>query len=415
MQKKITANVIKNKKPSSAAVVPYGFQRKLKGITTPEDLMRLAREIAMQNAPQQIPQYEEIEEEEIPYDDEFEDEIEEPAPRRNTMTKALTVRATSIPPAEPEAPSYTRAPWYEHGMSETEAMVIDLYAKGLTTRDIVNHLKRAHNIELSQPAISSMTDKVFPFIKDWQMRPLSPCYPILYMDGIHFKVRDAGKIISKVAYVALGFNINGQKDILGIWVSESEGAKFWAHVMNDLKNRGVEDILIACVDGLKGFPEAIRGIFPLADVQVCVVHQIRHTLMFISHKDKKRFAEDLRSVYTASNEERALSALHEMEEHWPQYASYLRTWERRWADLAPFFGYPDSIKRMIYTTNTIENLNRQFRKVTKTTQLFPTDDALIKLLWLAQCDITETWNVTARNWGEVIGEFNYMFPDRIAF
>lgn len=414
MQKK-TTKIIRARKSSA---LPYGFQQKLKSVSSPEDIMRLAQELAARGAiqmqPEPEPEEEIVEEEEMYEDDEFEEEPAKPAPR-GAGTRSLVVRATTPAPQEPEAPSYTRAPWYEHGMGDTEAMVIDLYAKGLTTRDIVNHLKRAHNIDLSQPAISSITDKVFPFVKDWQSRPLSPIYPIMYLDGIHFKVRDAGKIVSKVAYIALGFNIEGQKEILGIWVSDTEGAKFWAHVLNDLKNRGVEDILIACVDGLKGFPEAIRGIFPQADVQVCVVHQIRHTLMFISHKDRKRFAEDLRSVYTASNEERAMQALQEMQHHWPQYASYLRSWEKRWPDLAPFFGYPDSIKRMIYTTNTIENLNRQFRKVTKTTQLFPSDDALIKLLWLAQCDITEGWRVTARNWGEVVGEFNYLFPDRIQF
>lgn len=415
MQKK-NAKIIRNRKPS---VLPYGFQQKLKGISSPEDIIRLAQELAARGAvqlPTEPEQDEEevIEEDDVFEDDDIEDEPIRPAPRRST-SRSLVLRATDIPPEEPQAPSYTRAPWYEHGMSETEAMVIDLYAKGLTTRDIVNHLKRTHGIDLSQPAISSITDKVFPFVKDWQTRPLSHCYPIMYLDGIHFKVRDAGKIVSKVAYVALGFNIAGQKEILGIWVAETEGAKFWAHVLNDLKNRGVDDVLIACVDGLKGFPESIKAVFPQADVQVCVVHQIRHTLMFISHKDRKRFAEDLRSVYTASNEERAMQALQEMQHHWPQYASYLKSWEKRWPDLAPFFGYPDSIKRMIYTTNTIENLNRQFRKVTKTTQLFPSDDALIKLLWLAQCDITEAWRVTARNWGEVVGEFNYLFPDRIQF
>ena len=218
-----------------------------------------------------------------------------------------------------------------------------------------------------------------------------------------------------MAYIALGINLYGQKEVLGIWVSESEGAKFWMHVLNDLKNRGVEDILITCVDGLKGFPEAIKAMFPRTEVQVCVVHQIRHTLMFISHKDKKKFADYLKTVYTASSEDAALEALKEVQKQWPQYASYLKSWETRWSDLAPFFGYPESIKRMIYTTNTIENLNRQFRKVTKTTQVFPHDDALVKLLWLAQADITEKWRVTAHNWGEIMAQFTILFPDRITF
>jgi putative transposase len=187
------------------------------------------------------------------------------------------------------------------------------------------------------------------------------------------------------------------------------------HVLNELKNRGVDDILITCVDGLKGFPDAIKTIFPRTEVQVCVVHQIRHTLMFISHKDKKKFAEHLKTVYTANTEDAGLQALKEMEKNWPQYSSYLKSWEDRWSDISPFFAYPQAIKRIIYTTNTIENLNRQFRKATKTTQVFPHDDSLLKLLWLAQADFTEAWHITSRNWGEVMAQFGILFPDRIKF
>lgn len=307
------------------------------------------------------------------------------------------------------------SPWHDVAGNDTEAMVIDLYAKGLTTRDIVNHLKRSHNIELSQPTISNITDKVFPLVKEWQSRALSSCYPILYLDGMHFKVREAGKIASKVAYIALGINQFGQKEVLGIWVSETEGAKFWMHVLNDLKNRGVDDILIACVDGLKGFPEAIKAMYPHTDVQVCIVHQIRHTVMFIASKDKEQFCAELKSIYNAPNEEAGLDALKEMMDRWPQYQAYLKSWETRWADIAPFFSYPQSVRKTVYTTNAIENLNRQFRKVTKTTQIFPHDDALLKLLWLAQADITQSWVLGTRNWSEVMAQLSIMFPDRVHF
>lgn len=306
-------------------------------------------------------------------------------------------------------------PWHDVVSGDTDAMVIDLYAKGLTTRDIANHLKSNHGIELSQPSISAITDKVFPLVKEWQARPLSPCYPIIYLDGMHFKVREAGKIASKCAHIALGITPFGQKEILGIWISETEGAKFWLGVLNDIKNRGVDDVLIVCVDGLKGFPDAIKTIYPKAEVQSCVVHQIRHTVMFIPHKDKEQFCIDLKSVYMAHNEEAGREALHEVMNRWPQYHSYLKSWEDRWADLAPFFSYPEPVRKIIYTTNTIENLNRQFRKVTKTTVVFPHDDALLKLLWLAQTDLSQTWTMPVRNWGEAMAQLTILFPDRVQF
>jgi transposase-like protein len=237
----------------------------------------------------------------------------------------------------------------------------------------------------------------------------------LYLDGMHFKVREAGKIASKVAYIALGINQFGQKEVLGIWVSETEGAKFWMHVLNDLKNRGVDDILIACVDGLKGFPEAIKAMYPHTDVQVCVVHQIRHTVMFIASKDKDQFCIELKSVYNAPSEEAGLDALKVMMERWPQYQAYLKSWEARWSDIAPFFSYPQAVRKTVYTTNAVENLNRQFRKVTKTTQIFPHDDSLLKLLWLAQADITQKWVLGTRNWSEVMAQLSIMFPDRVHF
>jgi putative transposase len=303
---------------------------------------------------------------------------------------------------------------YRHVSSrELEDQIVDLYAKGLTTRDITNHLKATHGVELSTSAISAITDKVFPLVKEWQARPLSAQYPILYLDALWFKVRDAGKIVSKCAYIALGINEQGYKEVLGIWVAESEGAKFWLQVLTEIKNRGVESVLIACVDGLKGFPDAIKTVFPEAEVQTCIVHQVRHTLKFVSHKDRKQFAESLKAIYGAPTETAGLQALDDAIRKWPQYSISLQRWQDRWQDLAPFFSYPEAIRRIMYTTNAIENLNRQFRKVTKTTQVFPHDDSLIKLLWLAQEDLARTWTMAAHNWGQILTQFTILFPEKV--
>lgn len=405
------------KKQQNTNVLPADFQKKLKSITNPKELFEFMSQFASPIQPKaptapasQKPNYD-LDEDDIEFDEEDEDERDTTPNRIETGLVPIAKERVSRTPQQPN----NRSAWYDIVTNDTEAMVIDLYARGLTTRDIVNFMKRTQNIELNQPAISSITDKVFPLVKEWLYRPLSACYPVVYLDGIHFKVRDAGKITSKVAYIALGVNQYGQKEVMGIWISETEGSKFWMHVLNDLKNRGVDDILIACVDGLKGFPEAIKTIFPRTDVQVCIVHQIRHTLMFISHKDKKKYADFLKTIYTAPSEGAALDALHEVQKQWPKYASYLEGWEKRWSDLSPFFGYPEAIKKMIYTTNTIENLNRQFRKVTKTTQVFPHDEALVKLLWLCQANISDGWRVAQRNWGEIMAQFTILFPDRIRF
>lgn len=372
------------------------YQDRIKSITTPEEAAAFAQELL---APMLVGIGEKKPVTEVA--------LPEPKPKKTYRRKSAFSAAEKIDPQ--------LSPWYDVVGGETEAMVVCLYAKGLTTRDIVNYLKSVHDIDMSQPSISAITDKVFPLVKEWQSRPLSSCYPVVYLDGLHFKVREAGKITSKVAYIVLGVNQYGQKEVLGIWIGQSEGAKFWAQVLNDMKNRGVEDILIACVDGLKGFPEAITAIFPNTEVQVCITHQIRHTIKFVPHKDKERFCADLKMVYTAPTDEAGMVALQEMMERWPQYRSYLKSWENRWADLSPFFAYSEPIRRMIYTTNAIENLNRQFRKVTKTTTVFPHDDALLKLLWLAQADISQSWTLPVRNWGEIMAQISVMFPDRVEF
>lgn len=297
--------------------------------------------------------------------------------------------------------------------SDVEEKIISMYAKGMTTRDINGHMKDIYGINISADMVSSITDKVIPFVQEWQNRPLAKLYPIVYLDGVHFKVREAGKIVSKCAYISLGIREDGLKEILGIWVGENEGAKFWMGVLNEMKNRGVEDILIVCIDGLSGFSEAIKGVFPEAEIQQCIVHQIRNTTKYIPHKDKKKFCADLRTIYTAPTEEAGFEALKEVKEKWPQYAPYLESWNRKWDELSTFFIYPPEIRRIIYTTNTIESLNRQFKKVTKTTSIFPHDTALKKLLWLAQRDISKKWDKPIPNWGKILPQFAVFFPNKI--
>jgi putative transposase len=303
---------------------------------------------------------------------------------------------------------------YETVESDVEERIIAMYAKGLTTRDIHTYMKDIYGVEVSAGMVSTITDKVLPLVTEWQARPLAPTYVVVYLDGIHFKTRDSGKIINKCSYTILGINEQGHKELLGIWIGQTEGSKFWAQILNELKNRGVADILIACVDGLAGFDEAIKASYPHTQIQQCVVHQIRNTLKYIPHKHKKELAQDLRAVYTASTEEAGLMALEDVKGRWPQYALYLKSWEDKWHLLSPFFAYPPEIRRIIYTTNTIENLHRQFRKITKTTTVFPHDEALIKLLWLAQEDISKQWQLPIRNWGEIIAQLVLMFPERIS-
>jgi len=310
------------------------------------------------------------------------------------------------------APSSNES-WKEFADNDLEEKVIALYAKGLTTRDIMNYVKEHHHTEISQATISNITDKVYPLIKEWQARPLASVYAFVYLDGLRFKVRDGGKIVNKCAYIALGISSQGQKEVLGIWIAETESAKFWMGILNELKNRGVDDVLIACVDGLRGFSEAIKAIYPDAEIQQCIVHQIRHTVKFMPNKDRELFCEDLRTIYSAPTEEAGHDALEKIKEKWPRYQPYLKSWEDKWSELAPFFAYPEAIRKAMYTTNAIESLNHQFRKVTKTTMVFPHDDSLEKLLWLAQDDIAKGWSKPVRNWGEIITQLVILFPGKI--
>lgn len=301
---------------------------------------------------------------------------------------------------------------YETRSRALDEQIVTLYAKGNSTRQIADFAHEVYGVNVSADMVSEITDKVLPLVEEWQNRPLNDCYPIVYLDGIHHKVRENGRIVSKCAYIIMGISLEGKKDVLGIWIGENESSKFWMGVLNEIRSRGVKDVLIACVDGLKGFSEAIKAIYPETEIQKCIVHQIRNTTKFIPHKHKKDFCKDLKCIYTAVTEEAGLKALQITKEKWKSYSIYLKSWEDNWPELSTFFTYPEEIRHIIYTTNAIENLNRQFRKITKTTTIFPHDTALRKLLWLAQEDITKKWHMPVRNWGSIAAQFAILFPDR---
>ena len=304
---------------------------------------------------------------------------------------------------------------YERTIGPIEDKIISMYAKGMTTRDIQSHIQEMYGLDISATLVSNITDKIVHIATEWQNRPLESIYPIIFFDAIHYKVRDESKkVVSKAAYTCLGVELNGRKDLLGLWVGEAEGANFWLSVLTELKNRGVKDILIACIDGLKGFPDAINTVFPKAEIQLCVIHQIRNTLKYIASKDQKEFMKQLKTVYTAPTEEAALENLNVLEENWSQkYSLALKSWKQNWNNLATFFKYPEEIRTIIYTTNAVEAVHRQFRKVTKARSLFPNDDALRKMLYLAYRDLSKKWTIPIRNWSIVISNFSIIFEERL--
>ena len=303
-------------------------------------------------------------------------------------------------------------PKYKTAQSDVEEKIIAMYAKGMTTRDINAYMHDIYGVDVSASMVSSMTDLILPQIAEWQNRLLSPLYAFVYLDGIHFKVRKENRVVTKCAYIVLGVNESGRKEVLGIWIGEAESSKFWMGILSELKSRGVSDILIVCTDGLTGFEEAIKATYPGAVIQQCIVHQVRNTLKYVPHKDKAKVAKSLRGVYTAPNEKTGLEALDAVKKEFPQYALYLKSWETKWHLLSPFFEYPEEIRRVIYTTNTIEGLNRQYRKVTKTTSVFPHDQALLKLLYLATADISKKWTMPVFNWGTIIVQLSILFPEK---
>ena len=292
--------------------------------------------------------------------------------------------------------------------------ILSLYARGMTVREIQGHLEEMYGTEVSPTLISSVTDAVADEVKAWQSRPLDALYPIVYLDCIHVKVRDSGTVRAKAVYLALGINMAGEKELLGIWIAQTEGAKFWLQVITELKNRGVQDIFIACVDGLKGFPEAIETIYPKTAVQLCVVHLVRYSLNYISWKLRKEVALDLRTIYAAATVEEAEQRLDEFEEKWgAAYPSIAQSWRRNWPRIIPFFDYPPEIRKVIYTTNAIESVNMSLRKITKNRGSFPSDESLLKLFYLALNNISKKWTMPIRDWKAALNRFTIQFEDRM--
>jgi transposase-like protein len=304
---------------------------------------------------------------------------------------------------------------HQNDVSSIEDQVLSMYAKGMSVRDIQTHLSDIYGVEASPALISNITDKIMPVIRDWQSRPLQEVYAVLFLDAIHYKVRQEGQIVNKAAYMIIGIDLDGQKDVLGMWIGESESAKFWLNILNELKNRGVKDILITSVDNLSGFSEAISACFPQTQIQKCIVHQIRNSTRYVSYQDLKKFTTDLKPIYKAISEEKALEELDRFEEKWgKKYPLAIKSWRSNWTELATFFRYPAEIRKIIYTTNIIESYHRQLRKVTKPKSVFPTDDALLKILYLITVDITKKWTGRIQNWGLILAQFSIYFEDRLA-
>ena len=303
---------------------------------------------------------------------------------------------------------------YETVCNELDKKIISLYAKGMSTRDIQAEVEDLYGITLSPSMISKITDKVIATATEWQNRMLDEIYPLVYLDAMYFKVRSNGKIVNKAVYICLGYTLEGYKDILGIWVDEAEGAKFWLSICNDLKNRGVKKILIACMDGLKGLPQAIKTVFPTVDIQTCIVHQIRNSIKYIASKDKKAFMKDLKEVYKAPTEDLALAQLDNLKEKWgSNYGMVIDSWYNNWNNLDTFFKFSPQIRKLIYTTNVLEGFNRQVRKFTKVRTIFPTDESLNKCVYLATMEIMEKWTQPIHNWGTTLAELSLYFEEQL--
>jgi len=303
---------------------------------------------------------------------------------------------------------------YETVCNELDKKIISLYAKGMTTSDIQAEIEDLYGITISPSMVSKITDKVIATATEWQNRMLDKIYPIVYLDAMYFKVRSNGKIVNKAVYICLGYTMEGYKDILGLWVDEAEGAKFWLGICNDLKNRGVKEILIACMDGLKGLPQAIQTVFPSANIQTCIVHQIRNSIKYIASKDKKSFMKDLKEVYKAPTEELALAQLDKLKETWGNsYGMVINSWYNNWNNLSTFFDFSPRIRKMIYTTNALEGFNRQVRKYTKSRTIFPTDESLNKCVYLATMEIMEKWTQPVPNWGATLAELTLFFTEEL--
>ena len=301
------------------------------------------------------------------------------------------------------------------GISQAmEEKILSMYAKGMTTGDIETHIRDIYGLEVSDTTVSRITDKILPVAKEWQQRPLESIYAVVFLDAIHYHVRSEGQVVKKAVYIAIGIDLDGRKDVLGMYVGENESAKYWATILNSLRTRGVEDIFIACTDNLTGFSAAIEAIFPKTEVQNCIVHQIRNSTRYVSYKDLKALMADLKAVYAAVDEAAALDALEVFSEHWDKkYPKIASSWRDNWPNLSTYFKYPQEVRRLIYTTNAIEGFNRQLRKVTKARSVFPTDNSLFKVLYLAMMDITKKWTGRRQDWSMIHAQLTVYFADRM--
>ncbi len=303
---------------------------------------------------------------------------------------------------------------HQRSANGIEDKILSLYATGMTTRDIAEQVKELYGVDISAETVSNITNRILPLVSDWQNRPLENTYSFVFMDAIHYKVREDKQIVCKAAYVVVGVNLDGYKEVLGIWIGANESSKFWLSVLNDLKNRGVQNVLIFCVDGLKGFKEAISAAYPFSKIQRCIIHQIRSSMKYVPYKDRKTFTSDLKSVYTSVNEEAGMENLLSIKEKWNnKYPNAIKSWEDNWDCLSTFFAFPDNIRKIIYTTNVIESLNSQFRKVTKTKLIFPNDDSLLKMLYLAVERISKKWSRNYSDWDLTISQLNIIFEDQL--
>ena len=303
---------------------------------------------------------------------------------------------------------------HQKNLTGIEDQIIAMYSKGMTVRDIQDHLNQLYGVDISPTLISNVTNKLMPIIKEWQNRPLEKTYAVVFLDAIHYKVRQEGAIVNKAAYMVIGIDMDGRKDVLGIWIGEHETSKFWLVVLNELRNRGVQDILICSVDNLTGFTEAISACFPKTEIQKCVVHQIRNCIRYVSYKDVKKVLADLKPIYTATTEQQALEALDSFETAWgTKHPLIVKSWRGNWSELSTYFKYPPEIRKLIYTTNMIESYHRQLRKVTKGKTIFPNDESLQKMLYLATMDVLRKWTGRVQNWGQILLQLSIFFPEKV--